>query len=207
VSFSIEKGSVVGLAGESGSGKSTLLRCIQGLERVDEGSISNGGCAGFIFQDFQLFPHMTAMENIVYAPARQRRWKKNTSEKAAIELLDTLRIRELADRYPAQLSGGQKQRVALARSLILKPDILLCDEPTSGLDIATTGDVIDVLKSVENQKMTMIIASHDLDFLGKIADRILVLRRGKLVADISAKGVPNLAASLRPYYGRTEDAP
>jgi polar amino acid transport system ATP-binding protein len=181
VSLNVKKSEIIGLAGPSGSGKSTLLRCIQKLETIDSGVIECGGESGFMFQDFQLFPHMTVLQNLVYAPAIQDKTKDYIT--LATEMLEKLGVADKASFYPHKLSGGQKQRVALARSLMMHPDILLCDEPTSGLDVATTSDVIVLLESVRDMGVTMLIASHDLDFLTKISDRIAILKDGKIILE------------------------
>lgn len=198
VSFTIETQTVVGLAGPSGGGKSTLLRCIQGLESLDSGEINCAGKMGFMFQDFQLFPHMTVLQNLIYAPKLQN--KAVNHEESALQLLTSLGIAEKAKAYPEQLSGGQKQRVALARSLMMQPKVLLCDEPTSGLDLATIEDVIHLLNSIKSMGVTMIIASHDLDFLSKMADRIVVLKGGKLVADVKPNELIHPVHDLKKYY-------
>ena len=197
ISLEISQSSIIGLAGSSGSGKSTLLRCIQGLETIEEGEIIYEGKAGFMFQDFQLFPHMNVLDNLTYAP--KHAMKNSSYEKDAKELLAQLGLSEKASFFPHNLSGGQKQRVALARSLMTKPDLLLCDEPTSGLDVATIDEVVSLLKSVRQDQMTMIIASHDLDFLNKIADRIIVLKNGSIIADIETKE-DNVVGKLKQYY-------
>lgn len=198
INLTFEKNSIIGLAGPSGGGKSTLLRCIQGLDTIDEGNIVSNGDSGFMFQDFQLFPHMTVLENLIYAPSLQ---DKNTNHVIkANKILDNLNIKDKTDYYPSDLSGGQKQRVALARSLMMNPDILLCDEPTSGLDIATIDDVVDLLKSVQQLGVTMLIASHDLDFLGKIADRIIVLNNGQIALDIITNTLDHPTDTLKKYY-------
>ncbi|MDR2340807.1 MAG: ATP-binding cassette domain-containing protein [Puniceicoccales bacterium] len=199
IDLEISSGDSIGLAGASGSGKSTLLRCIQGLEVLDSGTISCAGRTGFMFQDFQLFPHMTVGENVMYAPKRRKTPLAHLEIKAN-ELLHHLGIAQFKDRYPASLSGGQKQRVALARTLISNPDILLCDEPTSGLDIATTGDVISLLKSIQNRKTTIVIASHDLDFLAQITHRIILLKNGTIVSDIEPRKLSNPVEYLRKLY-------
>lgn len=198
VTFSVEKSCVLGLAGPSGSGKSTLLRCIQQLDSPDSGEIRCAGRICFIFQDFQLFPHMTALENVIYAPTLQN--KKIDHLRRAKKLLKDLGLKDKTDKYPAQLSGGQKQRVALARSLMIDPDVLLCDEPTSSLDVATITDVVSLLSSVRNLGVTMVIASHDLDFLTKISDRIVLLKGGKITADVAPKNLPDPIGYLKKYY-------
>lgn len=199
VNFSMDSQSVTGLAGPSGGGKSTLLRCLQGLELPDSGSIEYAGKRAFMFQDFQLFPHMSVLNNLIYAPNLHN--KTSSYQNKALELLGELGIADKRDAFPGQLSGGQKQRVALARSLMMEPDLLLCDEPTSGLDMAAIDDVIGLLKSVkENRKLSMIIASHDLSFLTRISDRVVVLKKGSFVADIEPAKTPDAAGRLRQYY-------
>jgi polar amino acid transport system ATP-binding protein len=198
VSFAVNKQEIVGLAGPSGSGKSTLLRCIQGIETVTSGVIEKEGSSGFMFQDFQLFPHMTVLQNLVYAPSLQD--PQTNHEVAARVLLDRLGIAETASSRPHALSGGQKQRVALARSLMMHPGILLCDEPTSGLDVATITDIIKLLSSVRDLGITMIIASHDLDFLTKIADRIILLKAGNIIEDVKPSELKNPIEYLTNLY-------
>lgn len=198
ISLDIKAQTVVGLAGPSGSGKSTLLRCIQHLENLDSGKIEVAGSSGFMFQDFQLFPHMTVMQNLVYAPSLKN--KTLNHEEQAQTLLLSLGISAKAHAYPHQLSGGQKQRVALARSLMMKPKLLLCDEPTSGLDMAMIEEVINLLNSVKSLGVTMVIASHDLDFLSKISDRLIVLKGGQIVADVDPKKLAEPILHLKQYY-------
>ncbi|WP_339040869.1 amino acid ABC transporter ATP-binding protein [Candidatus Lariskella endosymbiont of Hedychridium roseum] len=198
VSLEIKQSIVLGLAGPSGSGKSTLLRCIQGLETITSGFIKLGGKIGFMFQDFQLFPHMSVLQNIIYAPSIHN--KNADHKKDAMQLLENLGILDKANHSISMLSGGQKQRVALARSLIMNPDILLCDEPTSGLDVATISDVINLLMSVSSTGVAMVIASHDLDFLTKIADRIVLLKSGQIKADIEPKSMQAPIQYLKQYY-------
>ncbi|MDR1609484.1 MAG: ATP-binding cassette domain-containing protein [Holosporales bacterium] len=203
VSMEIAGASIFGLAGSSGSGKSTLLRCIQGLEVPDSGTIDCDRKVGFVFQDFQLFPHMTVLQNLVYAPAL----KAGDDEKQlciakAKVILKNLGIEEKASEYPSKLSGGQKQRVALARSLMIDPDVLLCDEPTSGLDVTTIVDVVTLLQSVNQEfGVTIVIASHDLDFLTRISDRIVLLRDGTIVTGIYPKQHDDPINHLKSYYG------
>ncbi|KTD73478.1 amino acid ABC transporter ATP-binding protein [Legionella tucsonensis] len=198
INLNVQAQKVVGLAGPSGSGKSTLLRCIQQLETLDSGTIEVAGQSGFMFQDFQLFPHMTVMQNLVYAPRLQN--KMLNYEEHAQALLLSLGISDKASAYPHQLSGGQKQRVALARCLMMKPNLLLCDEPTSGLDLATIDEVINLLNSVKSLGVTMVIASHDLDFLSKMSDRLIVLKGGQLVADVVPKELAEPILHLKQYY-------
>ncbi len=200
ISFTVEEGMIMGLAGSSGSGKTTLLRCIQKLESPDLGKIIFNKRSGFIFQDFQLFPHMNVLENLTYAP-KLHNAKANDHISHAIETLRTLGIEDKAEFFPCNLSGGEKQRVALARSLMMYPALLLCDEPTSGLDIVTVEDVVSLLKSVQKIEINMmIIASHDLDFLSKIADRIIVLKNGEIALDVLPKNIENSIDYLKAYY-------
>lgn len=198
IDFQVKKASIVGLAGSSGSGKSTLLRCIQKLEKVDKGHIDYSGTSCFMFQDFQLFPHMTVLENLVYAPKTV--FKNHHAEQDAMILLEKLGLKNKANDYPGKLSGGQKQRVALARCLMMNPDILLCDEPTSGLDIATIQDVVELLNTVHEMGVTMIIASHDVDFLTNISSRIIVLKDGFKTADIDISQILNPSETLKLLY-------
>jgi polar amino acid transport system ATP-binding protein len=199
VHFTISTACIVGLAGVSGGGKSTLLRCIQGLESVDAGTIECQGQISHMFQDFQLFPHMTVLQNLIYAPSIKSR-RKTCHRNDALLLLETLALTNKANTYPAHLSGGQKQRVALARSLMMKPDILLCDEPTSGLDVGMIADVIALLRSVKSMGVTMMIASHDLEFLTALSDRILLLKEGTVVADIQPSTIVSPIQYLKKYY-------
>ena len=184
-SLEIKELSIVGLTGSSGSGKSTLLRCIQNLETIDSGTISFRGKVGFVFQDFQLFPHMTVLENIIYAPKKVLKQSSTSIQQDALNLLRSLGLEEQQHKYPAALSGGQKQRVAVARSLIMKPELLLCDEPTSGLDIGAIEGFKQLLQQVHNMNVTMLIASHDIHFLTQIASRILILKQGTIFKDLT----------------------
>ncbi len=183
-SLDIKELSIVGLTGPSGSGKSTLLRCIQNLEPIDAGNINFYGKVGFVFQDFQLFPHMTVLENIIYAPIKVLKQSRAECIEDAVVLLRQLGLEEQQYKYPVALSGGQKQRVAVARSLIMKPELLLCDEPTSGLDIRAIEGFKELLKQVHSMQVTILIASHDIHFLTQIASRIVIIKRGVIVNDL-----------------------
>lgn len=198
IDLEIDEKHIVGLAGSSGSGKSTLLRCIQGLETTDTGTIVTPGSSCFMFQDFQLFPHMTVLQNLIYAPKLHD--KKGDHEARALHLLETLGIKNKANAYADELSGGQKQRVALARSLMINPKLLLCDEPTSGLDVATIMDVVSLLGTVRKLGVTMVIASHDLDFLTKIADRIIILKHGEIAFDAKPSELDDPIEHLKKFY-------
>ncbi|HJN37498.1 MAG TPA: ATP-binding cassette domain-containing protein [Gammaproteobacteria bacterium] len=198
ISLEISDNQIIGLAGPSGSGKSTLLRCIQQLDTLDKGHITGNTLSGFMFQDFQLFPHMNVLENLTYSPTINK--MKNPTKKA-LQLLKQLGVHNKAHNYPSQLSGGQKQRVALARTLMMDPKLLLCDEPTSGLDVAAILDVITLLKSIKKERnITMIIASHDLDFLTRIADKIILLKDGNIATQIEPKNTENPTSFLHKHY-------
>lgn len=197
VNFTVKKETIVGLAGPSGSGKSTLLRCIQKIEKVDVGTIEYSGTSSFMFQDFQLFPHMTVLENLIYAPTL---FNNENAKIEAFHLLEKLGLKNKAHYLPSKLSGGQKQRVALARCLMMKPNMLLCDEPTSGLDVATIEDVVQLLQSVHEMGVTMIIASHDLDFLSRIAQRIIVLNNGLKISDVKVCELSDPINNLKVLY-------
>jgi polar amino acid transport system ATP-binding protein len=198
INLDIDINTIVGLAGPSGSGKSTLLRCIQKLETVSSGELVCTETTGFMFQDFQLFPHMTVRENLEYAP--KLHGMSDIQERSS-EILQQLNILHKQDFYPCDLSGGQKQRVALARLLMMKPTLLLCDEPTSGLDIATIIDVVGLLKKVQQERhITMIIASHDLQFLNQLADRIILLKHGVISLDINMQATPDGLKILEQGY-------
>jgi polar amino acid transport system ATP-binding protein len=198
INLTINANTIVGLAGASGGGKSTLLRCLQQLEPLDSGQMDFNGKSGFMFQDFQLFPHMTVVKNLTYAPMLHQK-SLNHIEKA-VDLLKTLGLSHKTQAYPQELSGGQKQRVALARSLMMQPTLLLCDEPTSGLDMAAIECVITLLKTVKDMGVTMVIASHDLEFLTKIAERVVVLKSGQMVADLQIADLNDPLSHLKQQY-------
>lgn len=198
VSFSVCKGQLVGLAGGSGSGKSTLLRCIQGLESPSKGHILAPKACGFMFQDFQLFPHMTVLQNIMYAPMIHTPHPDVGDQ--AHRLLAELGLSGKESAYPHRLSGGQKQRVALARSLMMDPPVLLCDEPTSGLDVASIRDVVRVFQNVNLAGTTLMLASHDLDFLTSLTHRILLLKEGHVVVDMDPRTQNDPVRYLQSCY-------
>lgn len=207
VDFSMEKGETVAIIGPSGSGKSTLLRCINCLTRVTTGSITLNGttfvetpegsdhaqylpnkklrsiCAetGMVFQHFNLFPHMTCLENVSYAPIKVKKQKKAVAEARARELLDLVGLSQKADVYVAQLSGGQKQRIAIARGLAMDPEIMLFDEPTSALDPEITGEVLNVMKELSDNRTTMVIVTHEMGFAREVADRVIFMDQGVIV--------------------------
>ena len=196
VSTTVERGEVVVVIGPSGSGKSTFLRCINGLEVFSEGHIIIDGVdladkktninkvrmeVGMVFQQFNLFPHKTVLENLTLAQRRVRKRSKKVAEEKARELLEKVGIPEKADEYPSRLSGGQQQRVAIARALAMEPKVMLFDEPTSALDPEMVGEVLDVMKQLASEGMTMVVVSHEMGFAREVADRVLFMDEGKIV--------------------------
>jgi len=198
VSTDIAQGEVVVLIGPSGSGKSTFLRCLNGLEELDEGSIVIDGVdladsktnvnlwrreVGMVFQHFNLFPHLSVLENLCLAQQVVRKRSKKESEEKARALLAKVGIAEKASEYPRRLSGGQQQRVAIARALCMEPKVMLFDEPTSALDPEMVGEVLDVMKQLAKEGMTMLCVSHEMGFAREVADRILFFDKGRLLED------------------------
>ena len=198
VSTTVAKGEVVVLIGPSGSGKSTFLRCLNGLEELDSGSVSIDGVdlanpktdvnayrreVGMVFQHFNLFPHMTVLENLCLAQKVVRKRGKAEREAKARALLAKVGIAQKADEYPARLSGGQQQRVAIARALCMEPKVMLFDEPTSALDPEMVGEVLDVMKTLAQEGMTMLVVTHEMGFAREVADRVLFFDHGKLLED------------------------
>lgn len=183
VDFSVRKREIVTIIGPSGSGKSTLLRCINGLTEPTEGEISLNGRTSMVFQHFNLFPHMTCLENITYAPIKVLKWPKEEVVENAKKLLEMVNLSEKADAYPAQISGGQKQRVAIARSLAMKPDLMLFDEPTSALDPEIIGSVLNVMKELAGEHMTMVVVTHEMSFARDVSDRTVFMADGKILEE------------------------
>ena len=198
VSTHVNKGEVVVIVGPSGSGKSTLLRCLNLLETPTSGSIFFEGAditdpkasidlhrqkMGMVFQHFNLFPHMTIMGNMTLAPIKLRGMSKEEAEAKAIELLERVGLADRANAYPSQLSGGQKQRIAIVRALCMEPDVMLFDEPTSALDPEMVGEVLDVMKSLAETGMTMVVVTHEMGFAKEVGDRVLFMDEGRLVED------------------------
>ena len=181
VDFSLHKGEIVAIIGPSGSGKSTLLRCINGLNTITSGEIDLEGETGMVFQHFNLFPHMTCLENITYAPIKVKKIPKEQAVARAKELLKMVGLESKADVYPAHISGGQKQRVAIARALAMDPDVMLFDEPTSALDPEITGEVLNVMKQLAEKHTTMIVVTHEMGFAKEVADRVVFMSDGKVV--------------------------
>ncbi len=194
INLSIEKGEKLVVCGPSGSGKSTLIRCINGLEQFDSGTLtvvgepltpqhlhSIRGQVGMVFQHFNLFPHMTVLENLTLAPIKVLKLTKKEAEQRALHFLDRVQIAHQADKYPSQLSGGQQQRVAISRSLCMKPDILLFDEPTSALDPEMISEVLDVMKSLADEGITMVCVTHEMGFARQVADRVVFMDEGEIL--------------------------
>jgi glutamate transport system ATP-binding protein len=196
IDLSIAAGEVVVVCGPSGSGKSTLIRTVNGLERVQEGdivvlgdSITRRGVnlpalrtrVGMVFQSFNLFPHMTALENIMLAPMKVRKLSRAEAEQSARALLERVGLREKADNYPANLSGGQQQRVAIARALAMQPKIMLFDEPTSALDPEMINEVLDVMTALAREGMTMMCVTHEMGFARRVAHRVVFMDEGQVV--------------------------
>ncbi|WP_295113463.1 amino acid ABC transporter ATP-binding protein [uncultured Methanobrevibacter sp.] len=181
ISLSVDKGEVLAIIGPSGSGKSTLLRCITDLEQEDSGEINFDGTFGLVFQNFNLFPHHSVMKNITNAPIRvQKRDKKEVYEHAR-DLLRKMGLEDKEDAYPCELSGGQQQRVSIARALAMNPDILFFDEPTSALDPELTGEILEVIKELASEHMTMVIVTHEMAFARNVADEIIFMEGGVIV--------------------------
>jgi polar amino acid transport system ATP-binding protein len=195
VNLHIKPQEVVALIGPSGSGKSTLLRCMNYLEEPTSGKVTVAGTpldgeaninkvreeVGMVFQRFNLFPHMTALENIMLAPLKVKKVSKADAEKKARELLERVGLADKADNYPSQLSGGQQQRVAIARALAMEPKVMLFDEPTSALDPEMVGEVLDVMRSLAKDGMTMAIVTHEMGFAREVADRVLFIDGGGIL--------------------------
>ena len=181
VNFSMRKGEIVAIIGPSGSGKSTLLRCINGLNSITAGDMILNGTTGMVFQHFNLFPHMTCIDNITYAPIKVKKENKADVQKRAEDLLKMVGLSNKADVYPAQISGGQKQRIAIARALAMEPELIMFDEPTSALDPEITGEVLTVMKKLAERHTTMIVVTHEMGFAKEVADRVLFMDNGVIV--------------------------
>jgi polar amino acid transport system ATP-binding protein len=196
ISASVAKGEVVVVCGPSGSGKSTLIRTVNRLEEIQDGTIEFDGQdvharsidlnkfrshVGFVFQSFNLFPHLSVAENIALAPVTVLKKSRSTARQRAIELLERVGLAAKADAYPGQLSGGQQQRVAIARALAMDPPAMLFDEPTSALDPEMVGEVLQVMKSLAREGMTMMCVTHEMNFAREVADRVWFMDHGALV--------------------------
>jgi glutamate transport system ATP-binding protein len=198
VDLTVERGSATVIAGPSGSGKSTMLRCINGLEPIDAGEVRFDGAPvdysgkalsrlraeiGMVFQQFNLFPHMTALDNIVLGPVKGKGVERDRATERARELLERVGIPEKAGEYPADLSGGQQQRVAIARALAMDPKLMLFDEPTSALDPEMIREVLDVMRDLARGGMTMIVVTHEMGFAREVCDRIVFIDAGEIVEE------------------------
>ena len=215
VSLNVEAGQVVCLIGPSGSGKSTLLRCINGLETHDEGAITVDGCAvhakskhihelrmqvGMVFQRFNLFPHRTALENVCEGPLFVKKQARAQARENARHLLEKVGLGHKLDAYPSELSGGQQQRVAIARALAMEPKAILFDEPTSALDPELVGEVLNVMRQLAYDGMTMIVVTHEMSFAREVADRVCFLYDGTICEEGAAADLLE-----RPQHPRTRD--
>ncbi len=181
ISLNVEKGEVLGIIGPSGSGKSTLLRCITDLEQEDSGVINFDGTFGLVFQNFNLFPHHSVMKNITNAPIKVQKRDKAEVFDHARRLLAQMGLSDKEDAYPCELSGGQQQRVSIARALAMNPDILFFDEPTSALDPELTGEILNVIKELAAEHMTMVIVTHEMAFARNVADTIIFMDDGVII--------------------------
>ena len=202
VSTTVNKGEVISIIGPSGSGKSTFLRCINKLEEPTEGHIYIDGMdlmdkntdinkirerVGMVFQHFNLFPNMTVLENLTLSPTMVKKESKEEAEKYALYLLEKVGLSDKAKSYPTQLSGGQKQRIAIARALAMKPEVILFDEPTSALDPEMIKEVLDVMRDLAKEGMTMLIVTHEMGFARNVGNRILFMDNGEIIEDCSPK--------------------
>ena len=215
VSTDIHEGEVVVIIGPSGSGKSTFLRCMNRLEDITGGTVIVDGCditdkktdinrvrenVGMVFQHFNLFNNMNVLRNLTLAPVDLKKADKQTAQARAVKLLERVGLADKAQAYPSQLSGGQKQRVAIARALAMNPDIMLFDEPTSALDPEMVGEVLEVMKELAREGMTMVIVTHEMGFAREVADRVLFMDGGYIVEE----GTPDEVFS-HPQHARTKD--
>jgi len=215
ISASVGRGEVVCIIGPSGSGKSTILRCINGLEGYDSGAISIDGARvdraspaikqirtqiSMVFQRFNLFPHRTALENIIEGPIYVKGVRREEAVPRALELLTRVGLKDKANAYPAELSGGQMQRVAIARALAMQPKAILFDEPTSSLDPELVGEVLSVMRALAEDGMTMVVVTHEIRFAQEVADRVLFLDHGKILEEGPAKQV-----LTTPQHARTRE--
>ncbi|MEH7011548.1 amino acid ABC transporter ATP-binding protein [Neobacillus niacini] len=214
INAEVKEKEVICVIGPSGSGKSTFLRCINRLEEISGGQVVINGHditdkkidlnkvrqeVGMVFQQFNLFPHKTVLENITLGPIKIHSTEKTAAEKLALELLDKVGLREKANSYPGELSGGQKQRVAIARALAMNPKIMLFDEPTSALDPEMVGDVLEVMKQLAKEGMTMVVVTHEMGFAREVGDRVIFMDGGYIVEE----NEPN-ALFGNPQHERTK---
>lgn len=198
ININVARNEVLCIIGPSGSGKSTLLRCMNGLEEITAGKMIVDGKdinskstnidklrenIGMVFQGFNLFPHLTVLKNITFAPVQLKKMSKDEAEKKALTLLEKVGLKDKANSYPEKLSGGQKQRVAIARALAMNPDIMLFDEPTSALDPEMVGEVLNVMKDLAKEGMTMVVVTHEMGFAREVSDRVIFMADGYIVEE------------------------
>ena len=215
VDADIKRGEVVVVIGPSGSGKSTFLRCLNLLEEPTKGTVTVEGVnitdpkvninkhrekMGMVFQHFNLFPHMTILKNMTLAPRKLLKKSKAEAESKAMSLLQRVGLADRANAYPSQLSGGQKQRIAIVRALCMEPQVMLFDEPTSALDPEMVGEVLDVMKELAHEGMTMVVVTHEMGFAREVADRVIFMDEGQIVEE----GTPNEIFN-NPQHPRTQD--
>ena len=215
VSADIKRGEVVVVIGPSGSGKSTFLRCLNLLEEPTHGTVTVEGVnitdpkvninkhrekMGMVFQHFNLFPHMTILKNMTLAPRKLLKKSKAEAEEKALALLKRVGLADRANAYPNQLSGGQKQRIAIVRALCMEPQVMLFDEPTSALDPEMVGEVLDVMKQLAHEGMTMVVVTHEMGFAREVADRVIFMDEGKIVEEGTPEEIFN-----NPQQARTQD--
>lgn len=189
ISLQVKEGEVLSIIGPSGSGKSTLLRCATGLETPDSGEIIKEGEVGLVFQNFNLFPHFSVLKNIVDAPIKVQKRKKEEVYAQARELLKKMGLSDKEKAYPYQLSGGQKQRVSIARALCMNPKILFFDEPTSALDPELTGEILKVIKDLAKEHITMVIVTHEMPFARDISDYVIFMDKGVIAVEGTSQEV------------------
>ena len=204
IDLNVEKGERVVIIGPSGCGKSTLLRCINGIEKITSGKVIFEGKdinsknidinkirekMGMVFQQFNLFPHLTVTENIILAPVKLKIMTKEDAIKKAIELLELIDLKDKKDMYPSQLSGGQKQRIAIARALIMNPEVMLFDEPTSALDPEMVDEVSNLMKDLAKKGMTMIVVTHEMSFVKECATRVIFMENGSIIEEGTVKEI------------------
>lgn len=215
INTTIHKGEVVVVIGPSGSGKSTFLRCLNKLEDITSGCIIFEGTnitdkkvdisihrqkMGMVFQHFNLFPHLTILENITIAPIKVKKIDKETAEKDAMYLLSLVGLEDKANAYPSSLSGGQKQRIAIVRALAMKPDVMLFDEPTSALDPEMVGEVLEVMKSLAREGMTMVVVTHEMGFAREVGTRVIFMDGGNICEENTPENI-----FTNPQHPRTQE--
>lgn len=215
INLNVSKGEVVVIIGPSGSGKSTLLRCLNLMETPTSGDIVFEGKSitskendidiqrqrmGMVFQQFNLFPHMKVIDNITLGPIKLKKLSKEAAEKNALQLLKRVGLEDKANAYPGQLSGGQKQRIAIARALAMEPHVILFDEPTSALDPEMIGEVLDVMKELAKEGMTMVVVTHEMGFAREVGDRVIFMNEGEIIEEGKPENIFE-----NPQHSRTKE--